>query len=588
MVQSRSLPTRPASPRAAIYARVSTDMQTERFGLDLQLHERRRHAEQHGYEVVKEYLEGEGMRGVSGAKTARVQTSAILSDLQQTPGCFTVLVLYDTSRLARDDSGLFGRWYEEELRRVGVTVEYVLGGYGLDPEGQLLKRIKQDFDTYERQKTAVRDRAGQAARARQGLWNGGCPPLGYDVVDGRFVLNPEEADLVREIYRLYTEVGLSVEQIGKRFYALGIPGKWARLGTRHHARRPSMWYYTTIYRILINPAYIGRAVWGMKKSSRPWLPQEQVEFPSPRIVTDEVWEQVRQRLARNRMHGRRDKQHPYLVSGLIRCQTCGRCLSAVTAQNTPLSYYFCVRKARRWNPECANTSRYRVAEVDTVVWAAVLQGLENPAALEEALARHLQAETLPVALEEARLKRVQDEITAIERQADEILRLSATSALAQGRAEGLLRELDARHAALVHEQDALARRLRTPSQATQGWHETLAQYRRWLQGTTWQESQLELLPAASHGDREDLTDPLPPVQLRGLLFALQQRIVRDVVEHVRVDPEGVGTVQLQGGTTVLPIRVTGLSPKIKKRRATRAPSLVALAEDTGSYDTADE
>src|SRR5262249_15042758 len=191
-------------------------------------------------------------------------------------------------------------------------------------------------------------------------------------------------------------------------------------------------------------------------------------------------------------------------------------------------------------------------EVEAAVWAAVLRGLEDPTALEEALARHLQAETLPVALEEARLKRVQEEIGAIERQADEILRLGATSALAQARAEVLLRELDARHAALVHERDALARRLRAPGQATPSWHETLGQYRRWLQGTTWPEAQLGLLPAARDADGGDLTDPLPPTQLRGLLFALQQRLVRDLVAQVLVDPAGVGQVLLRGGTTALP------------------------------------
>src|SRR4051812_43863962 len=97
--------SRPA--RAAIYARVSTDMQTERFGLDLQLHECRRYAAQHGYDIVKEYVEGGGVHGVSGATTRREQTTAILSDLQQIPGMFTLLVIHDTSRLARDDSGVF-------------------------------------------------------------------------------------------------------------------------------------------------------------------------------------------------------------------------------------------------------------------------------------------------------------------------------------------------------------------------------------------------------------------------------------------------------------------------------------------------
>ena len=110
--------SRPA--RVGDLRRVSTDMQTERFGLDLQLHDCRRYAAQHGYDIVKEYVEGGGVHGVSGATTCREQTTAILSDLQQLPGMFTLLLIYDTSRLARDDSGVFGRWYEDELRKLGA------------------------------------------------------------------------------------------------------------------------------------------------------------------------------------------------------------------------------------------------------------------------------------------------------------------------------------------------------------------------------------------------------------------------------------------------------------------------------------
>lgn len=257
MADSYTLLPASRSARAAIYARVSTDMQTERFGLDLQRHECRQYAAHHGYAVVREYIEGGGTHSVSGAITTREQTTAILSDLQQHPGLFTLLILYDTSRLARDDSGVFGRWY------------YVQGGYGNDPEGQLLKRIKQDFDTYERQRLAVRDRAGMAARARSGLWNGGYAPFGYDLKDGRIVLNPEEAEVVQEIFRLYAEVGLNVDQIGERLYQLGVPGKWEHAGTKHRLRRVSSWYPSTVFRILTNTAYLGRAIWGTKKNPRP-------------------------------------------------------------------------------------------------------------------------------------------------------------------------------------------------------------------------------------------------------------------------------------------------------------------------------
>ena len=60
------------APRAALYARVSTDEQSP----DLQVEELRRLAEQRGWRVVDEYVD----RGVSGVKESRPALDALLAD----------------------------------------------------------------------------------------------------------------------------------------------------------------------------------------------------------------------------------------------------------------------------------------------------------------------------------------------------------------------------------------------------------------------------------------------------------------------------------------------------------------------------
>lgn len=45
--------------------------------------------------------------------------------------------------------------------------------------------------------------AGIDARANKGKFCGGTPPLGYDIVDGDYVINPREAHAVRTIYTMY-------------------------------------------------------------------------------------------------------------------------------------------------------------------------------------------------------------------------------------------------------------------------------------------------------------------------------------------------------------------------------------------------
>jgi hypothetical protein len=212
----------------------------------------------------------------------------------------------------------------------------------------------------------------------------------------------------------------------------------------------------------------------------------------------------------------------------------------------------------------------------------VVQGLSAPSALEAAVARHLETETVPAALEEARLKRLEEEITAIEQKVDEVLRLGAASALAQQRAEKLLQELDARHAVLGKERDELLQRLRAPGQATVSWQTTLSQYRRWLQGATWSDAGVGPLPTPATAEQGDLLALDPPARLYPLLLALRQKIVRDVVEKVVVDPAGAGAVYLRGNVIGVPITVSAIPAKMRNRRPLVQPVLFEVAEPSDS------
>src|SRR5262249_61259403 len=101
------LPTR---KKAALYLRVSTDQQTEKYGLESQGAACHQYARERGYTIVAEYVEGDGIRGVSGGNTERDTLTRLLREAKQTPRPFDVLLVYDTNRLARDDFGQLCGW----------------------------------------------------------------------------------------------------------------------------------------------------------------------------------------------------------------------------------------------------------------------------------------------------------------------------------------------------------------------------------------------------------------------------------------------------------------------------------------------
>src|ERR1700689_3269999 len=73
--------------------------------------------------------------------------------------------------------------------------------------GRLTLNILLSFAQFEREVTGERIRDKVAASKRKGMWMGGIVPLGYDIKDRRLVVNPSEADQVRQIYRMYLKLG---------------------------------------------------------------------------------------------------------------------------------------------------------------------------------------------------------------------------------------------------------------------------------------------------------------------------------------------------------------------------------------------
>src|SRR5271167_3692945 len=71
--------------------------------------------------------------------------------------------------------------------------------------GRLTLNVLLSFAQFEREVTGERIRDKIAASKRTGLWMGGVVPLGYEARDRQLMVVPEDADLVRQIYRRYLE-----------------------------------------------------------------------------------------------------------------------------------------------------------------------------------------------------------------------------------------------------------------------------------------------------------------------------------------------------------------------------------------------
>jgi site-specific DNA recombinase len=162
-----------APKRAVIYTRVSTDEQATGYSLPTQLSECRKYAEMKGYKLTAEFKDD-----YTGASIDRPGLNH-LREYSRVNGA-EVVIVYDLDRLAR--KSVYQMLIEEELRKQGISVEYVNGQYADTDEGRLQKQIKSSIAEYEKAKILERSKRGKRGKAQSGFAVVGArAPYGYRI-----------------------------------------------------------------------------------------------------------------------------------------------------------------------------------------------------------------------------------------------------------------------------------------------------------------------------------------------------------------------------------------------------------------------
>jgi site-specific DNA recombinase len=420
--------------RAALYARVSSDRQTERHCIDSQAQELLARAAADGREIPAElhFLDD----GHSGASLLRPALER-LRDLVAM-GAIEVVYVYAPDRLAR--SYAHQAVLVEEFERAGVAVVFLNRPIGQTPEDTLLLQLQGMFAEYERTRIVERGRRGKRHLAQAGVVSVlSHAPYGYRYV-GRaegngaphFEVVEDKADVVRRMFGWVGEKRVSMRQISQRLFEAGVlsPTGKARWGT------------STIACVLSNPAYAGRALFG-KRATLPWRAplrpprgrnpfpkhlvrqvlapvENRIEISVPPIVDVALFERVQEQLEENRRRSRRGVENlRYLLQGLLVCQACGYAFCGRRQASHPRGlhrgyhYYQCTgtEKNRFGGQHRCHARRIRVEQLDAAVWDEVCGLLKDPACLTQEYERRLQ---------ELRTGPRRPELDTIERQLDKL------------------------------------------------------------------------------------------------------------------------------------------------------------------------
>lgn len=191
------------------YLRVSTEAQTEKYGLEVQQQKINEYAEKNNITIDKWYIDG----GYSGSELKRPKIQELLTDAER--GEISRVFIYKLDRMSRDAIDTLTLLYRI-LPKYGVQIISMTEELRFDtPMDKVVVGVNALMNQYEREVIYMRTRAGMVERVKSGLWmGGGRVPYGYyyDRNDGILHIKEDEAEKVKEVFRLYIE-GYSCEKI---------------------------------------------------------------------------------------------------------------------------------------------------------------------------------------------------------------------------------------------------------------------------------------------------------------------------------------------------------------------------------------
>ena len=426
-------------PQTALYARVSSDRQKEEGTIESQIEALQDEARKSHLQIPEEWIFRD--EGYSGANLERPALEA-LRDLVHEGQVETILV-YAPDRLARKYA--LQVLLLEEFARNGASVEFVRSVKGETPEERLLLHFQGMIAEYERSMIVERSRRGKRYKAKQGRVNVLCgAPYGYnyqrvgDHEDARYEINPREAAVVKQVYEWYTEKEETIAGIVRKLNANEVP-------TRSGKAR---WERTTVWGMLKNPAYKGKACFGKTKATgervkrtkrqrarggpsprarrHEDVPRDQwIEIDVPAIVDENTFEWVQQRLEENRKRSKRRTIEPSLLQSLLVCKECGYALyrvSTTTSAGKKIYYYRCVGSDnhRFEGGRVCGSKPLRVDMLDDLVWSHLIELLQTPTLVEAEIEKRKQA-SRESKLNMRRQKGLQEEIRRLESQINRML-----------------------------------------------------------------------------------------------------------------------------------------------------------------------
>ena len=366
-------------------------MQTDGYSLDAQKARMKAYADYNDYEIVGTYEDaGKSGKSIEG----RLEFNRMMEDIKSGKDGVSFVLVFKLSRFGRNAADVLSTL--QVMQDFGVNLICVEDGIDSSKDaGKLMISVLSAVAEIERENIRVQTMEGRIQKAREGKWNGGFAPYGYQLVDGELQINEEEAAAIHVIFEQYVTTDIGANGVAKYLENHGI-----HKIQRQNGKNP-LFDAHLVRLILKNPVYCGKIAYGRRKTEKVHGTRNEyhlveqdnyilVDGLHEAIIAEDVWQAAQVKLisqAKKYEHVNRGKDtKTHLLSGIVRCPICGAGMYGNKSikrkkdgtKYKDFYYYGCKHRTMTRGHKCDYKKQIREELLDDAVAEVIVKLVGNP------------------------------------------------------------------------------------------------------------------------------------------------------------------------------------------------------------------
>lgn len=372
-----------------LYTRVSTSIQVDGYSLDAQREKLKRYAEFQNMEIVNEYSdEGKSGKSVEG----RPEFQKMLNNIENGTDDIDFVLVFKLSRFGRNAADVLNSL--QRMQDYGVNLICVEDGIDSSKDsGKLMISVLSAVAEIERENILVQTMEGRKQKAREGKWNGGFAPYGYQLVNGELMIAEDEAEIIRLIYDKFIHTNMGINAIASYLNQHGYKKKKRQNNTL------DAFASSFIKGVLDNPIYCGKLAFGRRKNEK--VPGTRNEYRIVKqenymlndgiheaIISEEDWlltQKKRQKtgISHEKVHS---LEHEHILSGILKCPLCASGMYGNVNRKKQKDgtlykdyfYYACKHRRLVDGHNCSYRKQWSEDKVNEAVAEVIKKLVQNP------------------------------------------------------------------------------------------------------------------------------------------------------------------------------------------------------------------